>query len=150
LFPPNKRRSPPRERGDGMDRMQYREPNAEHLEVGAGWYGECLTLVDDARDKDNRYARRRQPRRSGRRALAGAGVARQGRGRGQDLRCWRSSSISSGHWAREVPPPGCGRSSYFGKLPLLDVEQSPAERSPSRAPDGGWILRRTNGRPPDF
>ena len=86
----------------------------------------------------------------GGRALAGAGDARRGRGRGRDRRCWRSLSISSGHWDREVPPPGSGRSSYFGQLPLLDVEHSPSERSPSRAPDGGWIFRRTNGRPPDF
>ena len=97
--------------------------------------------------------------------------ARHRRGRGQDRRyrrSRRSSSISAGRWSREVPPPRSGGSSYVRRPPPLDVERlpaprprgparpirrhsPPAERSASRAPDGSWIFRRTDGRrSPDY
>ena len=125
--------------------------------------GNAPQLTNDDRDEEDQ--------------IACAGFAWHGQGRGQDSRCHRcrrSLSISAGRLAREVPPPGSGRLSYFRQPPSLNAERypdprvplplepsalphrdsarpirrhsSPAERSPSQAPDGGWICRWTDRR----
>ena len=65
--------------------------------------------------------------------IACAGFAWHGQGRGQDSRCRqcrRSSSISAGRLAREVPPPGSGGTSYFGSPTPLDAERYPDYQVP--------------------